>query len=100
MWYSVHRQWGFPYSVVLCGNLTIPNYEKNFHCFLFVAKVKLRHSPGRPSRSDFVQFEVVRLSSNITYYRISSQILVCQNNIGVSPYIIILMIPITTRCAG
>ena len=46
---------GSPYSVVLCGNLTIPNYEKNFHCFLFIKKVKLRHSPGRPSRSDFVQ---------------------------------------------
>ncbi|MBQ9028105.1 MAG: hypothetical protein IJ110_05010, partial [Lachnospiraceae bacterium] len=47
--------WGFPYSVVWCGNLTIPNYEKYFHCFLIVNKVKLRHSPGRPSRSDFVQ---------------------------------------------
>ena len=57
--YCFHRQWGFPYSVVLCGNLTIPNYEKYFHCFLFVAKVKLRHSPGRPSRSDFVQSEFV-----------------------------------------
>ena len=53
--YCFHRQWGFPYSVVLCGNLTIPNYEKYFHCFLIVNKVKLRHSPGRPSRSDFVQ---------------------------------------------
>jgi predicted nucleotidyltransferase len=39
----------------LCGSLTIPNYEKIIHCFLFVNKVKLRHSPGRPSRSDFVQ---------------------------------------------
>ena len=43
----------------MCGNLTIPNYEKYFHCFLFVNKVKLRHSPGRPSRSDFVQPEFV-----------------------------------------
>jgi hypothetical protein len=46
-------------SVVLCGNLTIPNYEKYFHCFLIVTKVKLRHSPGGPSRSDFVQLESV-----------------------------------------
>ena len=57
--YCFHRQWGFPYSVVLCGNLTIPNYEKYFHCFLFVSKAKLRHSPGRPSRSDFVQPEFI-----------------------------------------
>jgi hypothetical protein len=46
----------------LCGNLTIPNYEKYFHCFLIVNKVKLRHSPGRPSRSDFVQSEFVEKS--------------------------------------
>ncbi|MBR3244749.1 MAG: hypothetical protein IKF90_19010, partial [Parasporobacterium sp.] len=26
--------------------------------FMLVNKVKLRHSPGRPSRSDFVQFEL------------------------------------------
>ena len=57
--YCFHRQWGFPYSVVLCGNLTIPNYEKYFHCFLIVTKVKLRYSPGGPSRSDFVQLEVI-----------------------------------------
>ena len=29
--------------------------KQQFHCFLIVNKVKLRHSPGRPSRSDFVQ---------------------------------------------
>ena len=57
--YCFHRQWGFPYSVVWCGNLTIPNYVEFFHCFLFDGKVKLRHSPGRPSRSDFVQSKFV-----------------------------------------
>uniref|UniRef100_UPI0035A05095 hypothetical protein n=1 Tax=Prevotella heparinolytica TaxID=28113 RepID=UPI0035A05095 len=62
--------WGFPYSVVLCGNLTIPNYEKYFHCFLFVAKVKLRHSPGGPSRSDFVQLEFVNI---ILHFYMKSQ---------------------------
>ena len=40
----------------MCGNLTIPNYEKFFHCFLIANKVKLRHSHDRPSRSDFVQY--------------------------------------------
>ena len=35
-WYSVHRQWWSPYSVVLCGNLTIPNYRSIFHCFLLI----------------------------------------------------------------
>ncbi|MDB8771384.1 hypothetical protein, partial [Ruminococcus sp. 1001136sp1] len=29
------------------------------HCFLLKCKEKLRHSLGRPSRSDFVQFEIV-----------------------------------------
>jgi len=43
----------------LCGNLTIPNYVEFFHCFLVVNNVKLRNSPGRPSRSDFVQQEFI-----------------------------------------
>ena len=30
-----------------------------FHCFLLKCKEKLRHSLGRPSRSDFVQLEFI-----------------------------------------
>jgi hypothetical protein len=48
----------------LCGNLTIPNYEKYFHCFLIANKVKLRHSHDRPSRSDFVQSVFVEEKSD------------------------------------
>ena len=43
----------FLVQLFCCGDLTIPNLERCFHCFL--DKVKLRHSLGRPSRSDFVQ---------------------------------------------
>ena len=32
-YYSSHRPWSFLGSVVLYGNLTIPNYERIFHCF-------------------------------------------------------------------
>ena len=45
-WYSIHRQWGSPYLIVWCGNLTIQENERYFHCFLFKDKIKLRHSPA------------------------------------------------------
>ena len=45
--------------IVGCGDLTILLVGLGFHCFLLKCKEKLRHSLGRPSRSDFVQFEVV-----------------------------------------
>ena len=44
--------------IVGCGDLTILLVGLGFHCFLLKCKEKLRHSLGRPSRSDFVQFEV------------------------------------------
>ncbi|MDB8784939.1 hypothetical protein ABHC48_17325, partial [Ruminococcus sp. 1001136sp1] len=40
-----------------CGDLTILLVGLGFHCFLLKCKEKLRHSLGRPSRSDFVQSE-------------------------------------------
>ena len=43
--------------IVGCGDLTILLVGLGFHCFLLKCKEKLRHSLGRPSRSDFVQFE-------------------------------------------
>jgi len=45
--------------IVGCGDLTILLVGLGFHCFLLKCKEKLRHSLGRPSRSDFVQLEVV-----------------------------------------
>ena len=44
--------------IVGCGDLTILLVGLGFHCFLLKCKEKLRHSLGRPSRSDFVQLEV------------------------------------------
>ena len=48
--------------IVGCGDLTILLVGLGFHCFLLKCKEKLRHSLGRPSRSDFVQFEVVEVN--------------------------------------
>jgi len=45
--------------IVGCGDLTILLVGLGFHCFLLKCKEKLRHSLGRPSRSDFVQPEVL-----------------------------------------
>ena len=45
--------------IVGCGDLTILLVGLGFHCFLLKCKEKLRHSLGRPSRSDFVQQEIV-----------------------------------------
>ena len=45
--------------IVGCGDLTILLVGLGFHCFLLKCKEKLRHSLGRPSRSDFVQLEFV-----------------------------------------
>ena len=50
--------------VVWCGNLTIPYNGRFFHCFSIFEKVKLRHSLGRPSRSDFVQSVVDEVKMN------------------------------------
>ena len=47
--------------IVGCGDLTILLVGLGFHCFLLKCKEKLRHSLGRPSRSDFVQLEVVEV---------------------------------------
>ena len=44
--------------IVGCGDLTILLVGLGFHCFLLKCKEKLRHSLGRPSRSDFVQLEI------------------------------------------
>ena len=33
----------------------------------FLIKIKLRHSLGRPSRSDFVQLKVVKMMADIVY---------------------------------
>ncbi|MDB8022453.1 hypothetical protein, partial [Agathobacter rectalis] len=42
-----------------------------FHCFLI--KIKLRHSLGRPSRSDFVQSEFVERFPELSlFYRLFS----------------------------
>ena len=46
--------------IVGCGDLTILLVGLGFHCFLLKCKEKLRHSLGRPSRSDFVQLEFVK----------------------------------------
>ena len=45
--------------IVGCGDLTILLVGLGFHCFLLKCKENLRHSLGRPSRSDFVQREVI-----------------------------------------
>lgn len=45
--------------IVGCGDLTILLVGLGFHCFLLKCKEKLRHSLGRPSRSDFVHREVI-----------------------------------------
>jgi len=45
--------------IVGCGDLTILLVGLGFHCFLLKCKEKLRHSLGRPSRSDFVQLEFI-----------------------------------------
>jgi hypothetical protein len=47
--------------IVGCGDLTILLVGLGFHCFLLKCKEKLRHSLGRPSRSDFVQLEFIVL---------------------------------------
>ena len=44
--------------IVGCGDLTILLVGLGFHCFLLKCKEKLRHSLGRPSRSDFVQSDL------------------------------------------
>ena len=44
--------------IVGCGDLTILLVGLGFHCFLLKCKEKLRHSLGRPSRSDFVQLVI------------------------------------------
>ena len=51
--------WEFAHKY--CGDLTILLVGLGFHCFLLKCKEKLRHSLGRPSRSDFVQLEAVNL---------------------------------------
>ena len=40
-----------------CGDLTILLLGLAFHCFVIENRKSLCHSLGRPSRSDFVQFE-------------------------------------------
>ena len=63
--------------IVGCGDLTILLVGLGFHCFLLKCKEKLRHSLGRPSRSDFVQVEFVNyptLPSN-KYYEIAKKYL-------------------------
>jgi len=42
-----------------CGDLTILLLGLAFHCFVIEKRKSLCHSLGRPSRSDFVQSEVV-----------------------------------------
>ena len=42
--------------IVGCGDLTILLVGLGFHCFLLKCKEKLRHSLGRPSRSDFAMY--------------------------------------------
>ena len=49
--------------IVGCGDLTILLVGLGFHCFLLKCKEKLRHSLGRPSRSDFVQLEFTALQT-------------------------------------
>ena len=57
--------------IVGCGDLTILLVGLGFHCFLLKCKEKLRHSLGRPSRSDFVQFELIRdIDVNDNYYNL------------------------------
>ena len=51
--------------IVGCGDLTILLVGLGFHCFLLKCKEKLRHSLGRPSRSDFVQVEVIVIPHNL-----------------------------------
>ena len=54
--------------IVGCGDLTILLVGLGFHCFLLKCKEKLRHSLGRPSRSDFVQLEVADISAAFADY--------------------------------
>ena len=51
--------------IVGCGDLTILLVGLGFHCFLLKCKEKLRHSLGRPSRSDFVQPEFTAMSGSV-----------------------------------
>ena len=43
--------------MLFCGDLTILLLGLAFHCFVIENRKSLCHSLGRPSRSDFVQFE-------------------------------------------
>ena len=67
--------------IVGCGDLTILLVGLGFHCFLLKCKEKLRHSLGRPSRSDFVQREVIRGNRRIvlTYTEFEILQLLAQN---------------------
>ena len=53
--------------IVGCGDLTILLVGLGFHCFLLKCKEKLRHSLGRPSRSDFVQLGIYKLLDKKPY---------------------------------
>jgi len=47
--------------LLFCGDLTILLLGLAFHCFVIENRKSLCHSLGRPSRSDFVQFQFVEL---------------------------------------
>ena len=61
--------------IVGCGDLTILLVGLGFHCFLLKCKEKLRHSLGRPSRSDFVQLEFDHYIKGQTCYGLDKLIL-------------------------
>ena len=45
--------------MLFCGDLTILLLGLAFHCFVIENRKSLCHSLGRPSRSDFVQFQFI-----------------------------------------
>ena len=51
---------------VIGGTLTILSWDNPVTAFFRKSK-KLRHSLGRPSRSDFVQLKVVKMMADIVY---------------------------------
>ena len=84
-WYSYHRQWGCRSCLIVgCGDLTILLVGLGFHCFLLKCKEKLRHSLGRPSRSDFVQLEVVTMFITYLYTFVNNGIIVSKSPLSVN----------------
>ena len=72
--------------IVGCGDLTILLVGLGFHCFLLKCKEKLRHSLGRPSRSDFVQLEFEDTPENRAYFeKYSSDVFNDSSNIVGKP---------------